>query len=78
LYAFTSLVDQAAEQFNPGLIANYCYQLAKTLHRYFHDYRVLTAETDAARRSRLLLINQVGEILKAGLDLLGIEMPERM
>ena len=78
LYAFTSTVDQAAEQYNPGLIANYCYQLAKALHRYFHDYRVLSAESETARRHRLLLINQVGEILKAGMELLGIEMPERM
>ncbi|RLD18657.1 MAG: arginine--tRNA ligase [Bacteroidetes bacterium] len=78
LYAFTSVVDQAAELFNPGLIANYCYQLAKTLHRYMHDYRVLTAESETARHHRLLLIKQIGEILKAGMELLGIEMPERM
>jgi len=78
LYAFTAVVDQAAEQFNPGLIANYSYLLAKTLHRYFHDYRVLTAESETAKYHRLLLINQVGEVLKAGMELLGIEMPERM
>ena len=60
------------------MIANFCYQLAKTLHRYYHDYRILNAESETARDYRLLLINQVGDILHNGMNLLGIEMPERM
>jgi arginyl-tRNA synthetase len=78
LFSFTAVVDQAAEHFNPGLVANYCYQLAKALHKYLHEYRVLTAESGTARQHRLLLINQIGEVLKSGMELLGIEMPDRM
>lgn len=78
LSEYPQLVANAAEQYNPGLIANFCYQLAKTLHRYYHDYRILNAETDTARDQRLLLIEQVGVVLKNGMHLLGIEMPERM
>jgi len=78
LSEYSQLVVSAAEQYNPGLIANFCYQLAKTLHRYYHDYRILNAETETARDHRLLLIEQVSAILKNGMHLLGIEMPERM
>lgn len=78
LMEFATTIEQAADQYNPGHIANYAYQLAKTLHRYYHDYRILSAETEAARYHRLLLIEQVGEVLKTAMELLGIEMPARM
>ncbi|MDX1476938.1 MAG: DALR anticodon-binding domain-containing protein, partial [Saprospiraceae bacterium] len=76
--AYREVVEQAAEQYNPGLIANFCYQLAKDFHRYYHEYRILNAETDAARATRLMLITRLAAILEAGMDLLGIQMPERM
>ena len=78
LLGYTQVVEQAAEQYNPGAIANYCYQLAKALHRYYHEFRILNAETDAARSARLQLIEQIGVALREGMYLLGIEMPSRM
>ena len=78
LYAFPDLVRDAAEQYDPSLIANFCYELAKGFHKFWHDYSILNAETAAAIDFRLALCQAVGHTLKQGMGLLGIEMPERM
>ncbi len=78
LMGFPVLIDNAAHQFDPSLIANYCYNLAQDFHRYYHDVRILKAESDEARIFRLELIKPIAHILEVGMDLLGIEMPERM
>ncbi|MDX1409080.1 MAG: DALR anticodon-binding domain-containing protein, partial [Saprospiraceae bacterium] len=75
---YREVVMQAAAQYNPGLIANFCYQLAKEFHRYYHDYRILNAETLEARKVRMQLIARIADMLEAGMGLLGIQMPERM
>ncbi|MEO6131080.1 MAG: arginine--tRNA ligase [Saprospiraceae bacterium] len=74
----SQVIDSAVREYNPALIANYTYALAKEYHRYYHDVKVLHAESDAAMAFRLKLIRIIGENIQNTMDLLGIEMPERM
>ena len=78
LSAYGDVVRQAGRDYNPSLIANYCYELTKQFNQFYHDYSILGADTEALKQFRLLLAKTVGETLKRGMDLLGIEMPERM
>ncbi|OAV45246.1 arginine--tRNA ligase [Lewinella sp. 4G2] len=78
LYAFPELIKDAAENNDPSVIAMYCYDLAKSLHKFWHDHSILKAETPAAIAFRLQLCRAVGHALKSGMNLLGIEMPTRM
>lgn len=78
LYGFPTTIEQAAREYDPSTVANYCYSLAKAYHKFYHDYSILNADTEAARAFRLALSRGVANVLKAGMDLLGIEMPERM
>lgn len=78
LIQFPNIIGEAAEQLDPSSIANYAYNLAKTYHRFYHELRILSAETEDAKLFRLQLSKAVGKILKSGMHLLGIEMPERM
>lgn len=71
-------VAKAADQYDPSVVANFVYDLAKKFHKFYHDVRVLSAETAAAKAFRLGLSDQVAETLAHGMALLGIEMPERM
>ncbi|HSF89450.1 MAG TPA: arginine--tRNA ligase, partial [Saprospiraceae bacterium] len=72
------IIENAARDYNPALVANYAFALAKEYHRYYHDIKVLQAESDVAREFRLVLINTIASILENTMDLLGIEMPDRM
>ena len=72
------VIDSAAKEYNPALIANYTFALAKEYHRYYHDVKVLQAETEEAKAFRLVLIHIIADVLANTMDLLGIEMPERM
>jgi len=76
--ALPETIRQAANQYSPALLAQYCYNLAKAFHRYYHDYRVLNAETEQARTFRIRLVTQVADVLRNAMELLGIEMPEKM
>ena len=78
LYAYPALVRDAAEQYDPSVVAMYCYELAKGLHKFWHDVSILSAESEAAVAFRLSLCRAVGNVLQHGMGLLGIEMPERM
>ena len=73
-----SVIESAARDYSPALVANYTYALAKEYHRYYHEVKVLQAESDEARSFRLDLIKLIAENLKNTMNLLGIEMPERM
>lgn len=75
---FGFVMEQAAQQYDPSGIAHYLYDLAKDFHRYYHEVRILKAETDAARAFRLQLIREIAKLLHEGMRLLGINMPERM
>lgn len=78
LYAFPGLIQEAADNYDPSVIANYCYNLAKTFHRFYHDHSILKAETEAAKAFRLMLSTAISKVLKKGMELLGIEMPNKM
>lgn len=78
LIQFPETVLGAAKDIDPSSVANYCYELAKSYHRFYHEVRILSAETEAAKSFRLKLSKAVAEVLESGMRLLGIEMPERM
>ena len=75
---FASAVADAGNNYNPGGIANYCYELTKEFNQFYHDYSILNAESEAEKITRLVLAANVAKILKNGMALLGIEVPERM
>jgi arginyl-tRNA synthetase len=78
LCEFPTIIQDSAEKYDPSDIANYNYQLAKSFHKFYHDYRILGAESEVAKQFRLVLISNIAKVLKTGMRLLGIEMPERM
>lgn len=78
LQEYPSVVLKAAEEYDPSLVANFCYDLAKKYHRFWHDLSVFNADTPDARAFRLTLSRAVRQVLKSGMGLLGVEMPERM
>ena len=75
---FAAAVADAGNNYNPGGIANYCYELTKEFNQFYHDYSILNAESEAEKITRLVLAANVAKILKNGMALLGIEVPERM
>lgn len=75
---FPDVIQQAADSYDPSSIAAFNYDLAKSFHRFYHDFQILKAETATARAFRLQLCAMVAQVLTTGMDLLGIEMPERM
>jgi arginyl-tRNA synthetase len=78
LRKFPSTVSEAAVNYSPALIANYCYDLAREYNQFYHDFSILGEEDAVVRDFRLLLSKATSEILYDGMWLLGIEMPERM
>lgn len=75
---FNDHILQAAKDFDPSVIAGYCYDLAKLYHKFYNDVRILGAASESAKVFRVSLGEEVAKILEEGFDLLGIEMPERM
>ncbi|MEM8909348.1 MAG: arginine--tRNA ligase, partial [Bacteroidota bacterium] len=78
LRTYPELIVQAAETYDPSIIANYCYQLAKSFSKFWNDLSIFKAEDAATMAFRLRLAEAVGKVLVGGMDLIGIEMPERM
>ena len=78
LIGFQDVVRQAADDYNPSVIANYCYDLAKEFNQFYHDFSIMHEPSRELKLFRLVLAKNVGKILKLGTGLLGIEMPERM
>jgi len=78
LNGFTAAVRQAGQDYNPSCIANYCYELVKEYNQFYHDFSVLKEEDEKKRAVRLALSEAVSKVIKNGLGLLGIEVPERM
>ncbi len=78
IYDFPAQIKAAAGEYDPSVIANYCYDLAKSYHKFYHDYPILKAPTQEASAFRLVLSGMIAKVLQTGMDLLGIEMPERM
>jgi len=78
LQDFQATVRQAGQDYNPSCIANYCYELASEYNRFYHDFSVLREEDAWKRQFRIALSAAVGQVIKNGMGLLGIEVPERM
>ena len=78
LYAYGAAVEQAGSDYSPSGIANYCYELTKQFNQFYHDYSILNAETETAKMFRLVLAQNVAKVIRNGMALLGIEVPERM
>ena len=76
--AYSAAVEQAGKDYSPSGIANYCYELTKEFNSWYHDYSVLNAEDEATKLTRLVLAKNVAKIIRNGMALLGIEVPERM
>ena len=78
LNSFEAVVEQAGKDYSPSGIANYCYELTKDFNQFYHDYSILNAESAEAKTLRLALAKNVAKTIKNGMQLLGIEVPERM
>ena len=75
---YGAVVEQAGKDYSPSGIANYCYELTKEFNQFYHDYSILSADNDKEKTVRLVLAANVAKTIKNGMDLLGIEVPERM
>ena len=75
---FGSAVEQAGKDYSPSGIANYCYELTKVFNQFYHDYSILNEPDEQKKAVRLMLAKNVAKIIKNGMSLLGIEVPERM
>ncbi len=75
---FGAAVAQAGIDYSPSGIANYCYELTKEFNQFYHDYSILNADTEDEKTTRLVLAQNVAKVIKNGMELLGIEVPERM
>ncbi|WP_455536274.1 arginine--tRNA ligase [Prevotella koreensis] len=76
--SFATAVEQAGKDYSPSGIANYCYELTKEFNQWYHDFSVLNTDDEQTRITRLVLAKNVAKIIKNGMALLGIEVPERM
>ncbi len=75
---FPAVVRQAGSDYNPSCIANYCYDLVKEYNQFYHDFSILHEEDEKKKLFRLVLSANVAKIVRTGMGLLGIEVPERM
>ncbi|QGY42756.1 arginine--tRNA ligase [Maribellus comscasis] len=75
---FPGTVKEAGNNYSPAVIANYCYELVKEYNQFYHDHSILSEPDMDKRNFRLILSSTVGNIIKSGMNMLGIEMPERM
>lgn len=78
LNGFAAVVKQAGTDYSPSGIANYCYELTKEFNQFYHDFSILREEDEKKKVFRLVLSKNVAKIVRLGMGLLGIEMPERM
>ena len=75
---YGAAVEQAGKDYSPSGIANYCYELTKVFNQFYHDYSILNESDEQKRQVRLVIARNVAKIIKSGMALLGIEVPERM
>ena len=78
LNEYGAVVEQAGKDYSPSGIANYCYELTKEFNQFYHDYSILKEEDADKKAFRLVLAKNVAKVIKNGMALLGIEVPERM
>ena len=78
LYDFENVIKESAGLYNPALIANYLYELSKSFNRFWHECQILKEENEELRLFRLQLANLAAITISNGMNLLGIEVPNRM
>ena len=78
LSEYGAAVEQAGKDYSPSGIANYCYELTKVFNQFYHDYSILNEPDEQKKAVRLVLARNVAKVIKNGMALLGIEVPERM
>ena len=78
MHDYPDILLEASRTLNPSLIANFMYELSREFNQFYHDHSILSADKAGQVSQRLLLIKSVGNMIKSGMELLGIEMPERM
>jgi arginyl-tRNA synthetase len=75
---FAQVVKTAGVDYSPSTIANYCYELVKEYNQFYHEFSILRETDEAKKVFRLVLSQNVAKVIRLGMGLLGIEMPERM
>ncbi|WP_455641231.1 arginine--tRNA ligase [Parabacteroides sp.] len=75
---YAATVKEAGKEYSPAFIANYIYDLVKEYNQFYHDFSILREENQEVKQFRLVLSANVAKIVKSGMSLLGIEVPERM
>ena len=75
---FAAVVRQAGQEYSPSAVASYCYDLVKEYNQFYHDFSILREEDAKKQAFRLVLSANVAKVVRLGMSLLGIEMPERM
>ena len=75
---YAEIVKEAGKLYSPACVANYIYDLVKEYNQFYHDFPILREENPELKNFRLVLSANVAKIVKSGMDLLGIEVPERM
>lgn len=78
LSQFPALVKDAASSFSPALLANYLFELAREYNQFYHEFTILKEEDNSIRQLRLMLSKVTANVIKTGMNLLGIQVPERM
>lgn len=77
-YEYPAIIREAASAYNPSVLANFLYELAREFNQFYHDHSILSAGSGDLVSQRLLMAQVVGQVISSGMDLLGIEVPERM
>ena len=75
---YGAAVEQAGKDYSPSGIANYCYELTKVFNQFYHDYSILNEADEQKKLVRLVIARNVAKVIRNGMALLGIEVPERM
>ncbi len=78
LSKYPGFIAAAAKEYSPAHIANYIFELAKLFNKFYHEESILKAEDLSAKNFRLDLASATASVLKKGMALLGIRVPERM
>ncbi|EKA88195.1 arginyl-tRNA synthetase [Bacteroides fragilis HMW 610] len=75
---FAAVVRQAGEDYSPSGIANYVYDLVKEYNQFYHDFSILREENEDVKLFRVALSANIAKVVRLGMGLLGIEVPDRM
>ncbi|MBN2660220.1 MAG: arginine--tRNA ligase [Tannerellaceae bacterium] len=75
---FASVIKEAGSEYSPAIVANYIYDLVKEYNQFYHDFSILREENSEVKAFRLVLSSNVAKVVKSGMSLLGIDVPERM